>query len=862
MSPLPETTLDFAGADHLPWSVVYWHLTEALSSLYTCTLVLSLPDAGADPDALLERPATLTVGRGALARHVRGVVREVDDLGATATNRFVRVVLVPSLWTLSQRLDSRIWQELPVVDIVRDVLRAAGVYEPHGRLDVPDALRALPAREYCVQHRETDLDFVLRLLQEEGIPFTFRHDDEGGEALVLVDESPAWQPAPLMAGDAVPVTDAAMHVTETESIASFEPRRQVRPTGVSLRDFDFTRPRATAMDLTRTFPTRGTRELYESPARLSLHEYDDEAHAYPQHDGARHARVRHEAQHASARTAQGRGNVTGFAPGRSFTLRGHHRGEMDVAWLLTEVEHVGQAWSTAPADVRASTRVLEALRDAGLELPDGGHAVGERYRNRFRCIPATVPWRPLRSTPRPLVHGLQTARVVGPAGEEIHTDFHGRIKVQFHWDRLGREDEGSSVWMRVSQSWSGPGWGFVFIPRIGMEVLVAFLEGDPDRPMVVGCVYNGENHTPYGLPDAKTVSTIKTWSSPTTGGYNEIRFEDRAGEEQVYVQAERNHDTLVKNDQTLHVQRNRTKYIEGREKNTIDKDRVTTVHGNESKEVDGNQDVQVHGFSGATLHVDEHYHVTADASLVLECGDSKITMTPGTIDVHSRRIKVHGEKLVEIIGELVKINCPEGSHETAKGGQKKRNRFKELLTRMKRGVEKALAKLPAPLRRALRRAVSGALRRTIEALMRGRLPDVGAIARGALGELAQGAFHSAMGAMNAGFARLGALPWVQGNAVLEGMLGMARGAVAQGLGRVAQVTSGFLRDLGGNEAWQEVQRSAPGAAAGVLRSVGAPVLREALMGVQVPQGAGREGMRLFDGVAGVGREGLWGMIRG
>jgi type VI secretion system secreted protein VgrG len=252
--PLPETTLDFAGADQLPWSVVHWHLTEALSALYTCTLVLSLPDGGADPDALLEAPATLTVTRAGLTRHVRGVVREVDDLGATASSRFARVVVVPALWTLSQRLDSRIYQELPVVDIVEDVLRAAGVYQQQGRLVIPGALRALPAREYCVQHRETDLDFVLRLLQEEGIPFRFDHTPDGGEALVLVDEAPAWEPVPLMAGEAVSVTDASMHVAEVESVTGFAPRRQLRPTGVTLRDFDFTRPRATAMDLTRGLP--------------------------------------------------------------------------------------------------------------------------------------------------------------------------------------------------------------------------------------------------------------------------------------------------------------------------------------------------------------------------------------------------------------------------------------------------------------------------------------------------------------------------------------------------------------------------------------------------------------------------------
>ncbi|MBK8691621.1 MAG: type VI secretion system tip protein VgrG, partial [Deltaproteobacteria bacterium] len=236
--------------------------------------------------------------------------------------------------------------------------------------------------------------------------------------------------------------------------------------------------------------------------------------------------------------------MSGLMPGLAFTLAGHQRADLDQAYLVTYVEHRGQAWSDIPTEVRASEHLLASAGGRGGAGP-WGSAV-QRYTNRFEVIPLAVPFRPARTVARPVVQGAQTARVVGPAGEEIHTDPHGRIKVQFHWDRVGAEDEHSSCWVRVQQNWAGSGWGFQFIPRIGMEVVVTFLEGDPDRPLVTGCVYNGENGYPYGLPGCKTQSGVKTNSSQTNGGYNEIRFEDRAEEEQVYVQAQRNMDTLVK----------------------------------------------------------------------------------------------------------------------------------------------------------------------------------------------------------------------------------------------------------------------------------------------------------------------------
>ncbi|MBK6536122.1 MAG: type VI secretion system tip protein VgrG [Deltaproteobacteria bacterium] len=660
---LPEVSLDFAGADGQPWQVAFARIREALSEPYECSLILTLPTPGAEPDGLLGGAAVVEIRRGLRSRKVQGLVRRVEDLGTTATHRYVRVVVVPALWTLSQRVDSRIFQDLPVSAIVRKVLQSAGVYQGDGAAVIPGSLDALPPRIYCVQHHESDLDFVLRLLQEEGIPFYFRHDGEGGETLVLAEDAARWDEVAPMEGGAFGVTDAASHVKRGESVQWFDLCAAIEPTSRTVRDYDFTRPRA-MLSLTASHPgAKGARPVYDHPSRLNMHQYSAGSHTHEAHDGARQARIRHEAEHLATRTGRGLGNVTGFAPGSVFEASGHHRSDGDGRFLLTRVEHLVQAWGDLPEDVRASEHLSGALREAGVSGREGRESA-RRYVNHFECIPAAVPFRPARVTPRPLVHGSQTAKVVGPPGEEIHVDFHGRIKVQFHWDRQGREDEHSSCWMRAAQNWAGPSWGFVFTPRIGMEVVVTFLDGDPDRPLVTGCAYNGENHVPYGLPGEKSKSVIKTRSTPGGNGYNELRFEDLADQEEVYLRAQKDlnewvlHDqsTKVDNNQSLVVGKHRTKTVKANEKNTIEKNRTTQVNANDSLEVKDNLDITVHGSRGMTTQVDETCYVRADGRIVLECGGSTIIMTPDSITLSSQTITVLGEQEVVVRGGVVKIN--------------------------------------------------------------------------------------------------------------------------------------------------------------------------------------------------------------
>ncbi|MFO0609107.1 MAG: type VI secretion system tip protein TssI/VgrG [Polyangiales bacterium] len=666
-SVLPEVLWRFTAggvADDL-WVVTHVHLREAMSSLFSCTVVLATEDDVA-AETFLGTTAKLDVLRGGGRRSLQGVVRRVQVLGALASHRFVLMEVVPSLWLLSQRSDVRIFQDMNAVRVVEEVLRRAESYKGD-RLAIDPALRSLPAREYCVQYNETDLDFVRRLLEHEGVPFYFRHDGEDGETLVLAGPEHAYAPVATLDGAALRVLDEGSATHAVETVRWFDERHEVRTTGVTLRDFDFTRPRAT-LDMTSHSPAdAGSLARYEYPAPATLHGYDRGARRFTAHDAPRLAKVRAEELATRAHLGEGSGNVTGVAPGLTFDLAGHARGELDRAYLVAEAVHVGQAWSVLPENLRESKRVRAMLIDAGLTAPDG---FDDRYENRFithrlKQAASSVPFRPARATPRPVVEGPQTARVVGPAGEDIHTDEHGRIKVQLHWDREGREDEKSSCWIRCAQGWSGGQWGFVFIPRIGMEVVVQFLEGDPDRPLVTGCVYNGENHPPYNLPEHKTRSTIKTLSTPATGGYNEIRFEDAAGREQMYVQAERDQDTLVKHDRTLTVGRHSTRDIGGDERITVHQNRATQIVEHDTFTVDGNQETEVHGASGQSVTVDANetiqvgkvLAVTVGKQVVVNCGASTFTMDAmGNISLSGTNVSISSVGPVTVNGEVIELN--------------------------------------------------------------------------------------------------------------------------------------------------------------------------------------------------------------
>ncbi|MFO0649499.1 MAG: type VI secretion system tip protein TssI/VgrG [Polyangiales bacterium] len=638
-STLPEVSFGFdAGGDGASWRVLQLRAKEGLSELYEAVIDLATDDLHVTPDDLLEKAAVLSLSRMGHTRRICGLIRQVDDQGSTDRSRLARVYVVPWLYQLSQRVTSRIFQHMSARDVVKAVLRDAGVYTATLR---DETTGQYPEREFCVQYRESDLAFVMRLLEDEGIGFYFAHDG-AEESLVLIDDVRAFHPLATMGGGDIPVAGAEAETASIETVRRFDWGKLLAPTGVTLRDYDFTHPSAW-VNMTRPQPASpGAREIYEHPARYTINEYN--GRVYAKHDGQRLSQIRHQEHRTWERTGRGASNVTGFTPGFTFGLSDHGRGDLNRRYVVTHVEHFGVA--------------TDALR----EVHHDEVREGDRYRNTFSVIDAAGPYRPKRVTPRPLAHGTQTALVVGPPGEEIHVDEHGRIKVQFHWDRDGNSDDRSSCWIRASQSWGGGGWGFVFVPRIGMEAIVTFLEGDPDRPLVTGCVYNAANTPPYPLPESKTKSTLKTNSTPGGGGYNELRFEDQSGSEEVYLQAQKDFNELVKNNHSTTVNANQTNTVHQNQTETVDQNQTITVHQNQTLTVDQNQTHTVH--QNQTLTVDQNQTITVH-------GDRTVTVDgKEEITVHNQRwttIEGGYDCLVVDGNQDVTINGPAGSSKHVTG---------------------------------------------------------------------------------------------------------------------------------------------------------------------------------------------------
>ncbi len=675
-SVLPEVSFHFsvAGGDAGGWSVMHLHLAEALSKPYEATLLVAHTLPAPEASALHAQRVGVDLSRGSGGgRGLRGRVRRVESLGATGAFAFARLTVVPSLWALSLRQSSRIWQDVPVATIVRDVLRDAGIYQGDGAFEVAPSVQSLPAREYTVQYRESDLAFVSRLLEEEGIPYYFKHDGVE-ESFVLAGRDQVWAKVPTIHGGAVPVLDGGAATSSVESVSWITAATQTASTGALLRDFDFTRPDA-KLDMTRASPGEsGASVVYDYPARFTLGPYDSASHVYGRHAGDAWARVRGEELRSEVDTLIGRSNVTGLTPGMSLALSGHADPSHDGPQLVIAAEHHALAIGDISDDLWRSERFQSLLRRVGAEsdLASTESRARTRYYNRFTTVPASVSWRPPRTTARPVLAGPQTAWVVAENGsnDEICTDAHGRILVLFHWERpeqrnSAQASKNASCWVRVAQSWSGAAWGAMVIPRVGMEVVVNFLEGDPDRPLVTGCVYNGKNRPPYELPAHKTRSTFMTLSSPGGDGYNELRFEDQKHHEQVWLHAERDHDVVVKHDATMTVGHDRTHTIEHDEQLTVFNDRAASVRRNDSLEVEGYRSVTVHGLPGLSTQVAAVYRLNADAGIVLTCGSSTFEMLPDKITVSSKTVNVIGSKLINIHGKLVKINC-----DAPKGPQK------------------------------------------------------------------------------------------------------------------------------------------------------------------------------------------------
>ncbi|HUT32673.1 MAG TPA: type VI secretion system tip protein VgrG [Planctomycetota bacterium] len=497
---------------------------EELSRLSRYELDLLSEDEEIDFDQIVGKNVTVRIETTkGVTRYVNGLVSRFSQSRRVGRLASYRATIVPWLWLLTRTSDCRIFQEMTVPDIVKQTFR------DHGLTDFDDRLTTTYREwEYCVQYCETDFNFVSRLMEQEGIYYYFEHEN-GKHTLVLCDAPSTHQP--FSGYDTISYRPPGQATTDVEHIRDWHIEKVVQPGAYTHDDFDFKNPRKeleAQSKITRTHAASEF-EIYNFPGQ-----YTEFA------DGESYARIRIEEFGAQHEIASGSGDTRGVCTGCKFELEDYPRQDQCREYLVTSAS-------------------LNAQSD---EFVSGG-GTGSFFDCSFTAIPADKQYRPARVTPKPLMQGPQSAVVVGPAGQEIYTDPHGRVKVQFHWDRRSAGDETSSCWIRVVQAWAGKKWGTIFIPRIGQELVIDFFEGDPDQPFCAGRLYNGEATPPYDLPAEKTKSTIKSNSSMGGQGYNEIRYEDEKGEEQIYVHAEKDEDVRVENDSKEWIGNDRHLIVEG-----------------------------------------------------------------------------------------------------------------------------------------------------------------------------------------------------------------------------------------------------------------------------------------------------------
>ncbi len=600
---------------------------EALSQPFRFELDLMSQQETIAPADLVGKPVSWRVGRTDDApRYFHGIVSRLYAGGRDKRGlRAYRAEVVPWLWFLTRTADCKIFQQLTTPDIIKKVFDGLGFsdYEVHVK-------GAFPTWDYCVQYRETAFNFVSRLMELEGIFYYFTYTEEK-HTLVLANDPSEWAEVPespaLYAGGTV----AKDHVTSWEHSYEYRSGKWTRT------DYNFETPGTSLLTTTGTvvnLPSIANFEVFEYPGAYLV-----------KGDGEPVTKIRMEEDEAAFDVVLGGSECCTFTAGGKFTLQEHEIDAENASYAFTAVQHAASEASYSPG------------------------AGGSTYTNSFTCIPASVKYRPPRVTRKPAVAGPQTAVVVGPAGEEIYVDKYGRVKVQFFWDRLGKNDEKSSCWVRVSEQWAGKNWGFVANPRIGQEVIVDFIEGDPDRPLITGRVYNAEQMPPYDLPANMTQTGIKSRSSKGggTANFNEFRFEDKKGSEQVFLHAEKNQDIEVEhdethwvghdrtktidNDETVHVKRNRTETVDNDESITIGnnrseevkKDESITIGNNRSEEVKKDESIKIG--NNRTEEVGKQESVTIGESRTTEVGKNE------TVTIKESRQEEVGKNETVSIGE-------------------------------------------------------------------------------------------------------------------------------------------------------------------------------------------------------------------
>jgi type VI secretion system secreted protein VgrG len=618
---MPQLELTFESGES-SLDVRRFSIKECVSELFTVSVWAGSTNPDLDLESIIGKKARFLLNSGVKfatggPRLWSGVCSHVEQVkvatGSAESTYYLRIA--PMEWLLTHRRNHRIFQHKSIPDIIDELLGDWGI-TPKWRI----SRGQYPKLEFKVQYGESDYAFMCRLLEEAGIAFTFPNDSDAGSNITFADALHDNTPRTAR----LPFVDEPNEAAEQEFVTEVVLAHEVRAGAATHRDFDFRNPN---FNLEGNAPTAAKPEdeyehyhyapggfLVETGGGGETPVADDKGVArHDQSAGIIRARHTLEAERADKRTVEFGTNAYDLAPGVVFGMQNHPHGELASANTLLVI---GSVISGTP--VAAWSNACDALF-------------------------ASLPYRPRRTTPKPEANGVQSATVVGPPGDEIHTDEFGRVRVEFPWHREGKNDDDSSCWMRVSQGWAGTGYGVITIPRVGQEVLIGFLAGDPDCPMVVGRVYNATQPVPYELPKHKTRSTWKSNSSPGGDGFNEIMFEDLKGSELVYVQAEKNLRKLVKNDETITVGNNRHKLVKNNETETTGVNRTEVTGVNRSEMTGRNRKTLIRG------------------SLLKQVGADEVDKTDGKLQVF-----VGGDE--DIVIKRVKRERVEGdSHLTVFG---------------------------------------------------------------------------------------------------------------------------------------------------------------------------------------------------
>jgi len=605
---------------------------EGISRLFRFDIDLAVDEKKpVDFSMAIGKAGCLTLENESGKRYIHGMVCRLQQTQMDRNWIVYNLTLVPKAWRLQHRRDSRIFTKQRLNEIVTTVLQK---HQIKNQIRLKGNKKP-PRREYTVQYRETDWSFVCRLLEEEGFHYYFEHKQD--DHVLHISNDATYHPN--ISGSSTTLGYMPPGTTpKNEHIFRLTYEERVRSGQVMLNDFTF---------LNSTLDNRGKKpaqldtdlEVYDFPGLMPYPE--EEEKGSPEVDikkkfAASMPEMRLQAIQAGRAVAQGGSDCIRFTSGYAFTLDklNLHGALKQGDYLLTQVSHSGQKHG---------------------DLEGGAVSRRVRYSNNFTIIPKATPFRPPRITPKPFVQGAQSATVVGTTGsnDDIVTDKHGRVRVRFHWDRRQEKNEKSSRWVRVSQLWAGKGWGAMYIPRVGHEVIVEFLEGDPDKPVIIGRVYNGQNTPHHTLPTNRTMSYIRSDSSIGGGGYNEICFEDKKDQEQIITHAQKDQNETVRRNLTTTVGGQQTLTVKKNRECTVHEQRWTTIKGDyDSSLVEGNQDYTVNGPGGAALHILNHYGIDAGKGIDI-LGEVEGVKIEGT----GKGVQVEGkDKGVKIKGTTEGVN--------------------------------------------------------------------------------------------------------------------------------------------------------------------------------------------------------------